>query len=142
VMRFKESGAGPPKAAPIISLLTDFGTRDWFVGALRGVLAQTCSSQVLDVTHDVPSGNVPAAAYVLRQSYAYFPPGTVHLAAIDHGIAFTAPFAETRRLGRPDCLYRSFRKRHHEHPGEASEAAGPSEGSARGFSRDCRPGLL
>ena len=86
MLRFKESGARPPKAAPIISLLTDFGTRDWFAGVLRGVIAQTCGSQVLDVTHDIPSGNVPAAAYVLRQSYAYFPRGTVHLAVVDPGV--------------------------------------------------------
>ena len=86
MLRFKASGARAPKAAPMISLLTDFGTRDWFAGVLKGVIAQTCRSQVLDVTHEIPSGNVSAAAYVLRQSYACFPRGTVHLAVVDPGV--------------------------------------------------------
>ncbi|MGH7516264.1 MAG: SAM hydrolase/SAM-dependent halogenase family protein [Gemmatimonadales bacterium] len=72
---------------PIITLLTDFGTRDAYVGELRGVLLTRAPGAVLaDITHDIAPGDVRAAAYVLGRTWPKFPAGTVHLAVVDPGV--------------------------------------------------------
>ena len=72
---------------PVITLLTDFGTRDSYVAEVRGVLLTRAPGAVLaDISHDIPSGDVRAAAYVLGRSRGAFPPSTVHLAVIDPGV--------------------------------------------------------
>ncbi len=72
---------------PVISLLTDFGTRDAYVGELRGALLTRAPGAVLaDISHDIPPGDVWAAAYVLGRAWPTFPPGTVHLAIVDPGV--------------------------------------------------------
>lgn len=69
---------------PLIALLTDFGTRDWFVGSLKGVIASIAPrSTVVDITHDISPGDVRAAAFVLAQAAPCFPRGTIHLAVVD-----------------------------------------------------------
>ena len=70
-----------------ISLTTDFGTRDWFVGTMKGViLGINPRAGIVDVVHEIPSGDVRAAAFALRASYHYFPKGTVHVAIVDPGV--------------------------------------------------------
>jgi S-adenosylmethionine hydrolase len=72
---------------PIISLLTDFGTSDPFVGMMKGVIAGICpEANVVDVTHDVPPQDVRLGAFFLERAYRYFPPGTVHVAVVDPGV--------------------------------------------------------
>ncbi len=72
---------------PIITLLTDFGTRDAYVGELRGVLLTRAPGAVLaDISHDIAPGDVRAAAYVLGRTWPRFPAGTVHLAVVDPGV--------------------------------------------------------
>lgn len=72
---------------PVITLLTDFGTRDSYVGEIRGRLLTLAPGAVLaDITHDVTPGDVPAAAYVLDRSWQAFPTGTIHLAVVDPGV--------------------------------------------------------
>jgi S-adenosylmethionine hydrolase len=69
------------------TLLTDFGTRDWYVGALKGTLLRLAPGVVLvDVTHDIDAGDVTAASFVLGGAALTFPPGTVHLAVVDPGV--------------------------------------------------------
>jgi S-adenosylmethionine hydrolase len=71
----------------VITLLTDFGTRDSYVGELRGVLLTRAPGAVLaDIGHDIPLGDIRSAAYVLGRSRGAFPPGTVHLAVVDPGV--------------------------------------------------------
>ena len=71
----------------ICTLLTDFGTRDWYVGALKGTLLRLAPGVVLvDVTHDLDAGDVAAASFVLAGAALTFPPGTVHLAVVDPGV--------------------------------------------------------
>lgn len=71
----------------VITLLTDFGTRDSYVGELRGVLLSRAPGAVLaDISHDIPPGDVRAGAYVLGRTWQAFPPGSVHLAIIDPGV--------------------------------------------------------
>ena len=72
---------------PVVTLLTDFGTRDSYVGEIRGRLLTLAPGAVLaDITHDVTPGDVPAAAYVLDRSWQAFPTGTIHLAVVDPGV--------------------------------------------------------
>jgi S-adenosylmethionine hydrolase len=72
---------------PIITLLTDFGTRDSYVAEVKGVLLTRAPSAVLvDVTHEIPPGDVLAAQYVLERTWPRFPAGTVHLAVVDPGV--------------------------------------------------------
>ncbi len=70
-----------------ITLLTDFGTRDGFVGAVKGVLASACSTAVVeDIAHDIPPGDVSKAARTVARYWERFPEGTVHLVVVDPGV--------------------------------------------------------
>jgi len=72
---------------PIITFTSDFGRRDWFVGVVHGVLYQVCpEAHIVDLTHDIPPGNVARAAFLLEAAAPDFPPGTVHLAVVDPGV--------------------------------------------------------
>jgi S-adenosyl-L-methionine hydrolase (adenosine-forming) len=71
----------------IVTLLTDFGLRDPFVGVMKGVVLSRCRAATLvDLSHDIGPGRVPDAAFWLAQAYPWFPPGTVHLAVVDPGV--------------------------------------------------------
>ena len=71
----------------IITLTTDFGTRDQYVGAIKGVIAGIAPKvSILDITHDVPPHDVAHAAFVLREIWPWYPPGTIHLAIVDPGV--------------------------------------------------------
>ncbi|MEE2710763.1 MAG: SAM-dependent chlorinase/fluorinase [Gemmatimonadota bacterium] len=72
---------------PIITLLTDFGQQDGFVGAMKGVvLGINPEVSFVDITHEVPPQDVEAAAYLLRNAYTYFPDDTIHVAVVDPGV--------------------------------------------------------
>lgn len=74
-------------APPLLTLLTDFGTRDEYVGAMKGVLLSRCPGATLvDITHEIPPGDVAAAAPRFEAIFPYFPPGTVHLVVVDPGV--------------------------------------------------------
>ena len=71
----------------IITLLTDYGTTDSYVGELKGVLlSQAPAVTLVDLTHQIAPGDVAAAAYVLARAWHRFPAGTVHLAVVDPGV--------------------------------------------------------
>lgn len=71
----------------LITLLTDFGTQDPFVGEMKGVLLTIAPDAVpVDLTHGIAPGNVREAAWVLRKSLPWFPPGTCHLVVVDPGV--------------------------------------------------------
>jgi len=68
----------------IATLLTDFGTRDPYVAAMKGVMIGLCPDvHLVDISHDVPPHDVLAAAFVLAQAAPSFPTGTVHLVVVD-----------------------------------------------------------
>lgn len=72
---------------PIITLLTDFGTADSYVAELKGVLlAGAPGATLVDVTHEIPPGDLRAAAYVLGKTWHRFPSKTVHLVVVDPGV--------------------------------------------------------
>ena len=71
----------------IITLTTDFGTTDWFVGSMKGViLGIEPRATIVDITHEVPAGDIRAGAFVLAASYRCFPRHTVHLAVVDPSV--------------------------------------------------------
>ena len=71
----------------IITLLTDFGTVDSYVGEVRAVLASGAHPALLvDITHEVPPGDVRAAQYLFSRVWHRFPRGTVHLIVVDPGV--------------------------------------------------------
>ncbi|MBI4409937.1 MAG: SAM-dependent chlorinase/fluorinase [Gemmatimonadetes bacterium] len=70
-----------------ITLLTDFGTADGYVGAMKGVIASIAPEAVVDdVAHDLPPGDVRAAAWTLARYWRLYPAGTVHVAVVDPGV--------------------------------------------------------
>ena len=76
-----------PSAISIITLLTDFGTRDYFVASMKGVILNINSqARIVDLSHDVGPQQIEEAAYLLKSSYRYFPDGTVHVAVVDPGV--------------------------------------------------------
>lgn len=71
----------------IITLLTDFGTTDYFVAAMKGViLSRNPHVNIVDITHDVPPHDIEAGAFVLLNAYDSFPSGTIHLSIVDPGV--------------------------------------------------------
>jgi S-adenosylmethionine hydrolase len=71
----------------IITLLSDFGTRDSYVGEVRAVLAsQAHPASLIDITHEVPPGDVRAAQYLFSRVWHRFPRGTVHFVVVDPGV--------------------------------------------------------
>ena len=70
-----------------ITLTTDFGTKDWFVGSMKGVIQGIApNTSVADITHGVPAGNIQAGAFAIAAAYRYFPNGTIHLGVVDPGV--------------------------------------------------------
>lgn len=68
----------------VITLTTDMGLQDHYVAALKGtILSQTKSVQLVDISHVVPAFNVVYAAYLLKSCFEDFPPGTIHIVAVD-----------------------------------------------------------
>jgi S-adenosyl-L-methionine hydrolase (adenosine-forming) len=72
---------------PLITLLTDFGTADNYVAEVKGVLlSMALGATLVDLTHQIPPGNIRAAQYVLARTWPRFPDGTVHLVVVDPGV--------------------------------------------------------
>src|SRR6187200_3363812 len=71
----------------IITLTTDFGLKDHFVGAMKGViLAIAPEARIIDITHEIPSYDIAEASIVLYEACRYFPPGSIHVVVVDPGV--------------------------------------------------------
>ena len=71
----------------IITLLTDFGTEDSYVGAMKGViLSINHEVNIVDISHHIPPQDIMAGAFVLSQAAPFFPRGTIHIAVVDPGV--------------------------------------------------------
>lgn len=71
----------------IITLTTDFGIRDSFVGAMKGVILGIAPAvRIVDLSHGIPPGDVRKAAFALMTAAPFFPAGTIHIAVIDPGV--------------------------------------------------------
>jgi len=71
----------------IVTLLTDFGTADYFVGAMKGaLLTVNPRATVVDITHEIPPHDIEAGAFTLLAAFDAFPAGTIHVAVVDPGV--------------------------------------------------------
>jgi S-adenosyl-L-methionine hydrolase (adenosine-forming) len=97
--RKKSSGSN----AATIALLTDFGYRDHYVGAMKGVIATIApKTRVIDITHGIAPQSVTAGAIALQQSWRFFPKGTIFVAVVDPGVGTARlPIAIDTRAGAP-----------------------------------------
>jgi S-adenosyl-L-methionine hydrolase (adenosine-forming) len=73
---------------PLLTLLTDFGLDDYYVAAVKGTVLRLAPqmSHLVDISHQVPPGDVETAAFLLAAAFPSFPAGTVHLAVVDPGV--------------------------------------------------------
>lgn len=77
----------PESRNPIVTLTTDFGGSDHYVGAVKAaILSIATQVTIVDITHDIPAHDVREAAWVLRNAYNVFPKFTVHVAVVDPGV--------------------------------------------------------
>lgn len=68
----------------IITLTTDYGLKDHFVGALKGkIISQLPNAKIIDISHDVDPFNIAQASYIIESAYLSFPKGTIHLIGVD-----------------------------------------------------------
>jgi hypothetical protein len=75
-----------------IALLTDFGTSDWFAASMKGaILCIDPDAAIIDITHEIPAGDIPSAAFCLLSCYSYFPAGTVFVVVVDPGVGSKRP---------------------------------------------------
>jgi len=75
------------KKKSVVTLLTDFGTEDGYVGAMKGVILNGFPPiQLIDISHSIAAFNVRQAAFALINYAYYFPPGTIHLVVVDPGV--------------------------------------------------------
>jgi len=73
----------------IITFLTDFGMKDGYVAQMKGLLSSMVDSKFVDITHDITPHDIREGAFILQNSVAYFPVGTVHIAVVDPGVGTT-----------------------------------------------------
>jgi len=72
---------------PLITLLTDFGVQDYFVGAMKGViLSINPTATIVDITHEISPQDIESAAFNLLSCHGDFPDGTIHVAVVDPGV--------------------------------------------------------
>lgn len=77
----------PPRRRPVITLLTDFGLDDPFVGIMKGVIYGINShARVVDICHGLPSYDVHQAGFLLKMAYPFFPKGSIHVVVVDPGV--------------------------------------------------------
>ncbi len=90
----------------VIALLTDFGTRDPYVAAMKGVIASRCAARIEDLSHEIAPFDVFGAAWFLRAIVAYWPAGTIFVVVVDPGVGTTrriiAAEQEERTFLAPD----------------------------------------
>jgi S-adenosylmethionine hydrolase len=71
----------------VITILSDFGVDDEYIGVMKGVILSICPSvSIVDITHQIDPQDIAQAAYLIPASYRFFPKGTVHLIVVDPGV--------------------------------------------------------
>lgn len=95
----------------LLTLLSDFGTQDVYVGMMKGVMAQVNPHLVIiDLTHEISPQNIAVASFQLANAYCHFPQGTVHVAVVDPGVgssrrAVAVQIAEGYLVGPDNGLF-------------------------------------
>lgn len=76
-----------PQPRPLITLLSDFGVRDWFVPSMKGVILRINPTvSIVDLSHDITPHQIEEAGFFLASCIHYFPEGTIHVAVVDPGV--------------------------------------------------------
>jgi len=83
-----------------IALLTDFGTRDPYVAAMKGVIASRCRARIVDLTHEIAPFDVWEAAFFLRDVVLYWPEGTIFVCVVDPGVGTARRIIAVESEGR------------------------------------------
>ena len=74
-------------SARLITLMTDFGTSDHYVGVMKGVILNINPQvEIVDITHTIPPQDIHGAAFLIDSAYRYFPLGTIHVIVVDPGV--------------------------------------------------------
>ncbi|MBI3087673.1 MAG: SAM-dependent chlorinase/fluorinase [Candidatus Omnitrophica bacterium] len=92
---------------PLIALLTDFGTADWYAACMKGVILRTRpQTHLVDITHEIPPQDVAAGAFTLAAAAPWFPAQTVFACVVDPGVGTERPLlaaeADGQRFVAPD----------------------------------------
>lgn len=93
---------------PLITLTTDWGYKDPFVGALKGSILRECrEAQLIDISHLIPAYDIAQAAYIFKNGTRFFPDQTVHIVSVENNQVELAPLIIIRHLNQhyigPDC---------------------------------------
>ncbi|MBI3324421.1 MAG: SAM-dependent chlorinase/fluorinase [Candidatus Omnitrophica bacterium] len=89
------------RRVPLIALLTDFGTREWYVACLKAVILSRCpTAALIDITHEIPPQNIAAAALTLSAAAPWFPPSTIFVCVVDPGVGTARPLLAAHADGR------------------------------------------
>jgi len=96
-----------PSLSRIITLTTDFGSSDLYVGIMKGVILNINPDvHIVDITHAIPPQDIRAAAFIIDAAYRYFPPDTIHVIVVDPGVGSSRQAivcqTETARFVCPD----------------------------------------
>ena len=79
--------ADSSRRSGVITLTTDFGTRDHYVGAMKGVIATLAPrATIADITHGIPAFDISEGAFAIAQAYRFYPSGSVHVVVVDPGV--------------------------------------------------------
>ena len=69
---------------PIVTLMTDFGNKDYAVAAVKGAILSTVENpQIVDISHQISPYNPTEAAYILKNAYKNFPEGSIHIIGVE-----------------------------------------------------------
>jgi S-adenosyl-L-methionine hydrolase (adenosine-forming) len=100
-MAFSRKSQESSLPGPIVALTTDYGLRDHYVAAVKGVILSVAPNvRIIDVTHEIEPHNVIHGAFVLRQVWPWFPPGTIHVVVVDPGVGTSRRIIVGKYAGR------------------------------------------
>lgn len=86
---------------PIVTLLTDFGLADSYVAEMKAaILSEATDIRLVDISHQVPPGDIRAAQYLLGRAWRRFPVGTVHVVVVDPGVGSARRAIAVHHQGR------------------------------------------
>ena len=138
----REAGHTEGQRAPRITILTDFGTADGYVAAMKGVICAAAPGvRVDDATHDVPPGDILAGAWALAAYWQHYPEGTVHVAVVDPGVggdrrAIAVQVAGRFGVGPDNGIFTHVLRQTGGRPHAAVELRPPDTASATFHGRD------
>jgi S-adenosylmethionine hydrolase len=91
----------PLHSGPLVTLTTDFGLADHYVGTMKGVLLSRCPGmRIIDISHEIAPFSLYSGAYTIDQAAPYFPPGTIHVIVVDPGVGTTRKALLVEALGQ------------------------------------------